>query len=429
MSKRSYEFVVVGSGAGGATVASELARRGREVLVVERGRRERNLGRLLPAYGYYDSGALGIWPRKSREGVIIWTAHMAGGTTVVSCGNGVPCLEKELAALGADVSAELREVAAEMGVAPACDELLSGGAARIGAAAAGLGYRMVRMPKFINAARCNRCAQCVLGCRRGAKWTALSYLDDAVSHGAHTLYGTTVREIIVERARARGLRVTGPDGQMEIRAGAVILAAGGLASPVILQRAGLKEAGAGLFADLFVNTYGVTRDVSLAAEPTMTLVDDEFRAERGFILSPFINPLRVVRYYELGLRGAMLPTSRLLGIMTKISDEPTGRVGPDGRFSKAVTPADRSKLDAGSAHSARILAAAGADPKSIVVSRVQGAHPGGTAAIGKVVDAQLQTAVERLFVCDASVLPTSPGLPPILTICALARRLGRQLAA
>ena len=76
----------------------------------------------------------------------------------------------------------------------------------------------------------------------------------------------------------------------------------------------------------------------------MTLVDDEFRAERGFILSPFINPLRVVRYYELGLRGAMLPTSRLLGIMTKISDEPTGRVGPDGRFSKAVTPADRSKL-------------------------------------------------------------------------------------
>ena len=99
MSKRSYEFVVVGSGAGGATVASELARRGREVLVVERGRREGNLGRLLPAYGYYDSGALGIWPRKSREGVIIWTAHMAGGTTVVSCGNGVPCLEKELAAL------------------------------------------------------------------------------------------------------------------------------------------------------------------------------------------------------------------------------------------------------------------------------------------------------------------------------------------
>ena len=383
----------------------------------------------MPAYGYYDTGALGILPRKSQEGVIVWTARMAGGTTIVSCGNGVPCLEKELAALGADVSAELREVSAEMGVAPACDELLSEGAARIGAAAQELGYRMVRMPKFINAARCSKCAQCVLGCRRGAKWTALSYLDEAVSRGADTLFGTTVHEVIVERSRARGLRVTGPDGRKEIRAGAVILAAGGLASPVILQRSGLKDAGAGLFADLFVNTYGVARDVSLSAEPTMTLVDDEFRAERGFILSPFINPRRLVRYYEMGLRGAMLPTGRLLGIMTKIADEPTGRVHPDGRFSKAVTPADRSKLDAGSAHAARILAAAGADPKSIVVSRVQGAHPGGTAALGKVVDAQLQTAIERLFVCDASVLPTSPGLPPILAICALARRLGKQLAA
>jgi choline dehydrogenase-like flavoprotein len=180
---------------------------------------------------------------------------------------------------------------------------------------------------------------------------------------------------------------------------------------------------------MFVNTYGVTRDVSLAYEPTMTLVDDEFRAERGFILSPFINPRRLVRVYELGLRGAMLPTRRLLGIMTKINDEPTGRVHPDGRFSKAVTTSDRAKLDAGSAHSARILTAAGADPKSIVVSRVQGAHPGGTAAIGKVVDARLQTAIQGLYVCDASVLPTSPGLPPILTICALARRLGKQLAA
>ena len=429
MSDRNYEFVVVGSGAGGATVAVELARRGRQVLVVERGQRERDLGRVWPAYKFYDTGALGILPRKSIEGVIVWTARMAGGTTIVSCGNGVPCLQAELAALGADVSAELAEVEAEMGVAPACDELLSDGAAHIGAAAQELGYRMVRMPKFINAARCTRCAQCVLGCRHNAKWTALSFLDEAVSHGADTLYGTTVREVIVEKSRACGLKVTGPDGLTEIRAGTVILAAGGLASPVILQRAGLKDAGQGLFVDMFVNTYGVTRNATLAFEPTMTLVDDEFRAERGFILSPFINPRRLVRFYEMGLRGAMLPTRRLLGIMTKINDDPTGSVHADGRFSKAVTPSDRAKLDAGAAHSGRILTAAGADPKSIVVSRVQGAHPGGTAAISKVVDAQLQTAIQGLYVCDASVLPTSPGLPPIVTICALARRLGKHLAA
>jgi choline dehydrogenase-like flavoprotein len=58
-----------------------------------------------------------------------------------------------------------------------------------------------------------------------------------------------------------------------------------------------------------------------------------------------------------------------------------------------------------------------------------GAHPGGTAAIGQVVDKDLQTRIESLFVYDASVVSTSPGLPPILTIVALSKRLGKKLAA
>jgi choline dehydrogenase-like flavoprotein len=113
--------------------------------------------------------------------------------------------------------------------------------------------------------------------------------------------------------------------------------------------------------------------------------------------------------------------------MTKIIDDPAGRVYKDGTFSKPITARDRERLQEGFSISREILVKAGAKSKSITASRVQGAHPGGTAAIGTVVDTDLQTKVDNLFVCDASVLPASPGMPPILTIAALATRLAKTL--
>ena len=55
-------------------------------------------------------------------------------------------------------------------------------------------------------------------------------------------------------------------------------------------------------------------------------------------------------------------------------------------------------------------------------------HPGGSAKIGDVVDSNLATEIDGLFVCDCSVIPEAWGLPPTLTILALARRLAGQLA-
>ena len=131
----------------------------------------------------------------------------------------------------------------------------------------------------------------------------------------------------------------------------------------------------------------------------------------------------------MGARGLTLRTRRLIGIMTKIVDEPVGRVYPDGSVSKPMTEQDWMRLREGSSIAGDILVKAGAESSSIVVSKPQGAHPGGTAAVGDVVDKILQTEVDNLFVCDASVLPTSPGLPPILTIVALSKRLAKMLAS
>ena len=85
------------------------------------------------------------------------------------------------------------------------------------------------------------------------------------------------------------------------------------------------------------------------------------------------------------------------------------------------------RLAEGSAAAGAILAKAGVDPTTITSTVFRGAHPGGTAAIGEVVDKNLQTEIEGLYVGDASVIPWAPGKPPILLILALALRLANHL--
>jgi choline dehydrogenase-like flavoprotein len=426
---RKHEFLIVGSGAGGATLARELRQRGKDVLVVERGRFEKKLGTIADSARFYDlKSPLLPMPFTSQEGVIFWRTFQAGGSTVVSCGNGVRCLEQELAQRGVDVKAELDEAVVESGTAPLAESLLSPGGQALRDAARSLGYRLDPMPKFIDAARCRQCGFCVMGCRYGAKWTMAKSINQAQHAGAEVLYDTRVDDVVVQNGRAVGVEATGPGGRRRIQADAVILSGGGLATPPILQRAGVREAGQALHADLFVNVYGVTKGLNLATEPAMSLVDLEFHADRGFLLSPFVARSRRQRFLEAGVRGAMLPESRLLGLMVKTRDDMVGRVYPDGTVSKPVTPADRKRLDEGATIAKEILVKAGADGKSLLVSRVQGAHPGGGAAIGAIVDRHMQTRIQGLFVCDASALPATPGLPPILTIVALAKRLAKDLA-
>lgn len=417
MKNSKYDYLIVGSGAGGATLAKELAQRKKSVLVVEAGKDEK---KIADAYKHYAT-------RKSKEGVIIWQARMAGGSTVVSCGNGVRCLEKELSDLGIDLSKEFVQAEQEMHIAPISERLLSSGSKAIMRAAKELGYDMKMMPKFIDSKACRKCGNCARGCDKGAKWTALNYLEDAKNGGAETIYETSVKKIIIDNGKAKGIRCVGKEGITEIFADAVILAAGGIGTPIILQNSGIKDAGAGLFVDLYVSVYGATGDDKLNQlfEPRMTLVNLDFHRTKGFLLSSDVDHTRRGRLIEFGLRGFALPDKRTIGIMIKTIDEPAGRIYPDGSISKPVTENDWQRLREGSSIAKEILIKAGA--KSVIVSKVQGGHPGGTAAIGKVVDKNFQTKVDGLFVCDASVLPVTPGLPPILTIVALAKRLANVL--
>jgi len=428
MKNNKYEFIIVGAGAGGATLAKELAKKDKKVLIVEQGKREKKVGGLINSLRYFDHHKVTMWPKASKEGVMLFRTLMAGGSTMVSCANGIRCSEDELATYGINLNGEFSEAEEEMGIAPFNLKWLSKGSQRILEVSNKLGYKMEPTPKFMRYNNCRRCGTCYLGCKYNAKWTSLDYLDEAIKDGAEIMYGTGIERVLIENGKAIGIRGKGPDGQVEIFSEAVILAAGGLATPVILQKTGIEDAGSNLFGDLLVNTYGVTKDLNQLREPSMALVDTEFHASKGFILSTWPLPQsRLYRFVESGVRGVLLPANRTLGIMTKTADDQSGSVYPDGSFSKPVTQNDRARLKEGSEISKKILIRAGVDSKSIIVSKPMGAHPGGTAAIGKIVDKDLQTRIDHLFVCDASVFPTSLGAPPILTIVALAKRLAKML--
>lgn len=423
------DVVIVGSGAGGATLARELAETGVDVLVLETGTRHESVGRFRDAVQYYDSTGILKQPTRSEEGVILFRALMAGGSTVVSAGNGVRAMESKLANLGIDVGEDLDAIEAALDVRPWNLDHLSPGSRRLREVAQDRGIDFEPMPKFVDQEACRECTQCTLGCRADAKWTALQPLDAAMAAGAEVRFGTRVEAVTIEGGEATGVRAVTRRRAENIRTRTVVLAAGALGTPIILQRSGIEDAGSRLFVDLFVNTYGVTRDRNMLNEPQMSLLADQFHDSEGFILSPYVNVPREVRYMEAGFRGARLPIARTVGLMTKISDETVGTVFANGTVSKAPTEQDDARLRAGIDLATDLLVGIGADPASIVESTYEGAHPGGTAAIGEIVDTDLRTETENLYVCDASVFPESPGAPPILTILALARRLGRHLTA
>ena len=113
--------------------------------------------------------------------------------------------------------------------------------------------------------------------------------------------------------------------------------------------------------------------------------------------------------------------------MIKLKDEVSGGLLPDGAVSKALTPEERRRLDDAVAVARRILVRAGADPESVFVSPPRGTHPSATVRLGEMVDRTLQTEIDGLYVCDASVFPEALGQPTVLTIIALAKRLATHL--
>lgn len=280
------EFLIIGSGAGGASIAKELAGNGEKVTVIEKGGFYR-LGTAWRASKFYSGGKFS--PGEfSEERTELLRTIMAGGSTMVTLGNGVRALQSKLNEIGIDLEKEFSEAEKELGVMNTPEEFFGARTKILRDASLKLGYRVKPMPKFIDFNRCRMCGACVTGCQYGAKWTALNPLTKARRAGAKFIKNTMAERIIHQGGEVRGVQVRNSSGIHEFKADKVILAVGGLGTPKILHNSGL-DAGEGLFADLFIVTYGLSDNRGMGEELGMATVIDEFHDKHGFIISPIID--------------------------------------------------------------------------------------------------------------------------------------------
>lgn len=388
-----HDYVVVGSGAGGATAAKELTAAGKSVLLLEKGP-DVGPGNASKAYAVIKSG------------VEVWQASCLGGTTTVAMGN---VMRSNLSRKLDDCMTEAEEEMDAWTIPP--DKL--GPATRLLRGASG---DWQPMPKAVDLKKCTSCGLCAFGCLQQAKWDACQYVEQAVAGGCKVATNAAVRKVMVEGGRAIGVETV--DGRV-FRGNGVILAAGAVETPRILFRSGVDSVGKGLFVDTFITVGGVLPKAGQNHELGMAI----YIERDGYMLSPHHSSLLLPVLAE---RGINAEPQDLLGIMVKIEDEPSGAVR-QGAVVKESTKRDLELMERGRREATELLLKAGVDEKTVVEVHPRGAHPGGTCSAYVRSPAKPFTDIESLSIADASAIPGPFGKPPMLTVVAIAKRLSSLL--
>ncbi len=488
------DVCIIGSGAGGAVFARELAEAGRSVIVVEDGPYLRS-----PDFVQREEV---MYPRLYREGgtaatsdytVLVSQGRAVGGSTVPSF---CLCVRPPRAIIAywerhfdlpsftyETIYPHMRKVEKQIGARRLGPEQVNANSGKLLVGSEQLGYRGF-LP-FHNRTDCLDCGYCAIGCTYDRKGDMLTtYIPAASRAGATIIPDCEVQEIVTNAGRAAGVRGTfhhSADGgvhALRVRAKVVVLAAGAINSPRIWRRSGLPDPSNGVGQNLRLQPHVVVSALypdpvtGWRGIPQGYVVDeflalDEDSAGHGYLLIPtFAHPVAaasILPGYGAAHRGLMEDYARLGAIGIFLHDHSRGHLefngdGPPAVVYKLGATDEEQLLDA-MMKASDISFAAGAEKVFMPFNEVlavgkRGAYqairehgirvndplfisyqPQGTMRMGgdahsAVVDGNGEAhTVRNLFVCDASVFPTSVAVPPQITVMTLATRSASHLIA
>lgn len=467
----SAQAVVVGSGAGGAPVAAVLAEAGFDVLVLEAG------PRIETRDFNGDEGEMTarLWKMAlaADSGLSLYAGACVGGSTVI---NDALCFrtparvleiwreEHGLSALtDAAFTPYVERAWADLGAEPTGPDHTSRNAAALARGAAALGWKSAPTPRSVRG--CANFGLCNFGCPTGAKQSTLvTYVPRAERAGARVEAGVRVDRVQVEGGRTAGVHATRSDGTtLEVRAPLVVLAAGVLATPPILQRSGIA-AGGGLQCHGSVHVSARFREeIHGYYGPTMAYAVHELSDVLGdagpgvMIENVAAHPVSTASSlpgfgHEHAARMASLP--HLARALVVMRDRTRGRVDADGTVRYAPSTRDLAVLRDGMLAAARCYLAAGAEEVWLPVHGAPairserdlaglveltftsrglahhyavhlfgGASMGSSAETATCDETGACFAANGLFVADASSFPSNTGVNPQITVVANALRI------
>lgn len=487
------DVCVIGSGAGGAVAAAELAEGGRSVVVLEQGPHwaardfSQREDEMLPKL--FEEGGM----RQTLDGAIqILQGRSLGGSTVH---NLCYCFRTPEAILQLwreehgleELTREALEpsfarVEKRLGVVQIREDEVNelNRVARRGAEKLGYSGFVTKH----NRKGCVQSGYCLLGCSYDAKQSMLiTYVPRADAAGARIYTGARVARIEAEGGRVKRVvgHAIGPGGSLhgsfEVKANAVVLAAGAVNSPDLLLRSGLAGDGGQVGENLHLHPSVIATGIfdeeihGYRGIPQSYYIDEFIDLERdprsGVILMPIIEFPGMAAATTPGFGRAhsalMRDYAKTAGLLVLLHDQTSGRVRSGDSLSKPSIEYELEERDAeqiaeGLVHCAEVLFAAGArqvlipykseplmlergDDITEIARRgathgqlvTASTHPQSTCRMGSDPGSSVVGAfgechdVEGLFVADMSVFPTSLGAPPQITTAMFGDRTAHHM--